>query len=218
MYISNFVSIRPSYESTQQETLDWLVNAHVAAENGDAEFKVKIQEDLNRYGCKPGRIAKRGHVTPDYLHENWDAMEIFRLNEHPSGADLGVRLRLFALHAERAFDKFYRGLHLPPDDMIHVSCTGYVSPSGAQKIVSKKSWGQKTTVTHAYHMGCYASIPALRMGQGFLAIDQGKEVVDIVHTEICSIHANPASHKPDQLVSQSLFADGFIKYSLLKRP
>ena len=218
MFITDFISIRPSYESTQQETLEWLVEAHIAAENGDEEFRTKIQEDLAKYGCKPGRIEKRGHVISDYLHKNWDTMEIFRLNDHPSGADLGVRLKQFAFHADRIFDQYYsKELH-PPDDLIHVSCTGYVSPSGAQKIVSKKGWGQQTTVTHAYHMGCYGAIAALRIGKGFLAADASKERTDVVHTEICSIHANPSKHKPDQLVSQSLFADGFIKYSLLKKP
>ncbi len=54
--------------------------------------------------------------------------------------------------------------------------------------------------------------------KGFLAADLSKNRTDVVHTEICSIHANPSKHKPDQLVSQSLFADGFIKYSLLKKP
>jgi predicted naringenin-chalcone synthase len=99
-----------------------------------------------------------------------------------------------------------------------VSCTGYVSPSGAQKIASIHNWGSQTTITHAYHMGCYASIPAIRIGSGFLALDPEKTRADIVHTEICSLHTNPSNHNADQLVSQSLFADGFIKYSVYREP
>jgi predicted naringenin-chalcone synthase len=34
---------------------------------------------------------------------------------------------------------------------------------------------------------------------------------------MCSLHVNPALHRTDALVSQSLFADGFIKYSLVKQ-
>lgn len=41
-------------------------------------------------------------------------------------------------------------------------------------------------------------------------------VLDIVHTELCSLHTNPSNHSADQLVSQSLFADGFIKYTAKK--
>jgi predicted naringenin-chalcone synthase len=217
VYISDFHSIRPSFESTQQETLNWLVEAHVAAEKGDVAFRAEMKENLARYGCKPGKIEKRGHVTKDYLHLDWNSMEVFRLNEHKAGADLGVRLKLYGHHADRIFESFYENVTIPPEDLIHVSCTGYVSPSGAQKIVSKKQWGKETTVTHAYHMGCYGAIAALRIGKGLLFSDVDKERTDIVHTEICSIHANPSHHKADQLVSQSLFADGFIKYSLLKQ-
>ena len=50
------------------------------------------------------------------------------------------------------------------------------------------------------------------MGRGFLK--NGKHKIDIIHTEVCSIHSNPSLHQDDQLVSQSLFADGFMKYGL----
>lgn len=36
--------------------------------------------------------------------------------------------------------------------------------------------------------------------------------VDVVHTELCTLHFNPLSHSPEQLVVQSLFADGFVRY------
>lgn len=217
MFLTDFYSIRPPYESKQQDTLDWLTKAHITAEKGDEAFATQIQENLARYGCKPDKIETRGHVIADYLHEDWEAMEIYRLHEHGSGVDLGKRMKLYAQHANRVFGQLYEEVTLPPDDLIHVSCTGYVSPSGAQQIVSQKKWGQDTTVTHAYHMGCYGAIVALRLGKSFLAGDEKKQQTDVVHTEICSLHANPASHKPDQLVSQSLFADGFIKYSLVKK-
>lgn len=217
MYIVNFQSIRPDYETTQQETLDWLVEAHVAAENGDESFREEMKAKLARYGCKPGKIEKRGHVTQDYLHQNWDLMDVYRLNEHRAGVDLGVRLKIYSHHADQIFEQFYKDITDAPQDLIHVSCTGYVSPSGAQKIVSKKQWGQTTTITHAYHMGCYGAIAALRIGKGLLFSEEHKEQTDVVHTEMCSLHANPSHHKADQLVSQSLFADGFIKYSLLRK-
>jgi predicted naringenin-chalcone synthase len=39
--------------------------------------------------------------------------------------------------------------------------------------------------------------------------------VDLVHTELCTLHFNPSLHSPEQLVVQSLFADGFICYSAI---
>lgn len=208
MYLYNFHMIRPPFETSQEETLAWLVAAHRAADG------TEIEEPLLRVGCKPDRIAKRGHITPDYLHRDWNQMEIFRLLENPAGLDLSVRNALYAKHSMRVFEEFYPTEENPPEDLIHVTCTGYISPSGAQKLVSKRNWGENTTVTHAYHMGCYGSIPALRMARGFLLSQDEKKRTDIVHTEICSIHANPSLHRLDQLVSQSLFADGFIKYSM----
>ena len=208
MHIFHFHSIRPPFESSQEQTLAWLAAAHRASDG------TEVEESLSRVGAKPDRIAKRGHITPDFLHQNWSEMEIYQLKNRPAGLDLSTRGDIYAKHTEKIFEKFYPTEENPPDDLIHVSCTGYIAPSGAQTLVSKRGWGQNTTVTHAYHMGCYGSIPALRLAQGFLLSKGGRS--DIVHTEICSIHANPSLHGLDQLVSQSLFADGFIKYSVGK--
>lgn len=223
IYLSRFHPLSPPYESSQEDALDWFWAAHYQAEkkkglSGAAlqSFGVELKERIDRVACKKERIARRRHMVPDYLHRDWSLMEIYRLEERESGAALGERGRKFATFVEGLFDQWYQE-ETPPDDLIHVTCTGYVAPSGAQKLVSKKGWGKQTTVTHAYHMGCYASMPALRMARGFLK-EAGKERADIVHTELCSLHCNPALHNADQLVSQSLFADGAIKYSLGLEP
>lgn len=220
--LSKFESIRPPYETAQEQTLEWLVDAHVEAQakyKGREEmelFRENLRAKLWHVGCKPvgnkqEGIRRRGHVLSDYLHRDWKAMQVYCLEEHPSGSNLGERTNIFERHVDQVFEQFYPVDENPPDQIIHVTCTGYVSPSGAQKIVSLRRWNECATVTHAYHMGCYGSIPALRMARGFLMAQGGR--ADIVHTEICSLHVNPLLHTPDQLVSQSLFADGFIKYS-----
>lgn len=215
MQITDFQSIRPPFESKQEETLDWLVEAHAMAE-GNQEFRSSIRKKLWLVGCKPEHIEKRGHVLPDFNHTQWEKMEIYRLHESPEGKNVSARANVFEDEVDKVFEAYYPEGSTPPDDLIHVTCTGYISPSGAQKVISKRNWGVNTTVTHAYHMGCYGSIPAIRMGKGFLASDPSKKRIDIVHTELCSLHSNPAMHRLDQLVSQSLFADGFMKYSIVK--
>lgn len=221
MLLKNFQSIRPPYETNQEDSLNWCVEAHAQAEShtsqSDASFRQTFKEKLWHVGCKPDRIAKRGHVLGDFFHYNWKEMEIYRLHETATGKNLSDRIKIYNFEVEKIFDLYYPEKASAPDDLIHVSCTGYVSPSGAQKIVSKRNWGHSTTVTHAYHMGCYASIPAIRMGVGFLNSAPSKKSVDLVHTEICCLHMNPSQHELDQLVSQSLFADGFIKYSIVKK-
>jgi predicted naringenin-chalcone synthase len=204
----------------QDKTFDWLIEAHAMSEKTlhdlseaeTAQFKEQIREKFWHVGCKPDRIERRGHILADCLHLDWDKMEIFRLKVSPQGEDLSVRMKHFEKFVDEVFESYYPATSPLPTDLIHVSCTGYISPSGAQKIVSKRGSGAKTEVTHAYHMGCYGAFPAIRIGNGFLK--SGKKSVDIVHTEICSLHSNPSLHQTDQLVSQSLFADGFMKYSL----
>ena len=187
MLITNFQKIRPPYESTQAETLEWLVDAHTQAEKtrGKPEseidlFRKEFREKLNHVGCKPHQIAKRGHILTDFLHRDWPKMSVYQLEKQASGAGLDVRIQVFKEHADQVLDQFYEEIINPPDDIIHVTCTGYASPSCAQKLVSKKGWGELTVVTHAYHMGCYGAFSALRMAKGFLQ-SEDKKNLDIVH-------------------------------------
>jgi predicted naringenin-chalcone synthase len=104
----------------------------------------------------------------------------------------------------------------PPSDLLHVSCTGYVSPSAIQRLIEQKGWNGRTQATHVYHMGCYASLPALRIAAGLLTRCGGdiRPRAEVVHTELCTLHFNPADHSPGQLVIQTLFGDGHIRYSV----
>ncbi|MDB6081374.1 MAG: Naringenin-chalcone synthase [Chlamydiia bacterium] len=227
--ISDFQHVRPQYESSQKDTLEWIIKAHTQAESylqGDSlstadknVFCEKLRERLFHVGCKPGVIQKRGHHTPDFLHENWQDMQVYRLAESVQGIGLQARQKLHAEIADKIFDELYEKEVVPPSNLIHVSCTGYASPSGAQRVVSTKNWGEEVMVTHAYHMGCYAAIPALRMASAYLSQrkDEKDNRSDIVHTELCTLHFNPLQHTSDQLVAQSLFADGFIKYSVVQQ-
>jgi len=149
-------------------------------------------------------------------------MPIYPVDVHPEGCGFSARSSFFDEATSHAFQHFYRKSKKGPAHLIHVTCTGYVAPSAAQKIVSQKNWGEQTIVTHAYHMGCYAAIPAIRIGVGFLHTppspikkSSNEQSINIVHTELCSLHMNPLRHSTEQLVIQSLFADGFIKYSVV---
>jgi predicted naringenin-chalcone synthase len=165
-----------------------------------------------RFGCSTDRIAFRNSTLVDFTHTDWDRMRIFPLNQFPSGKPCGDRSLFYREITGEAFEQFYAEGSAPPPVLIHVTCTGYVSPSGAQRLVAKRGWGRSTEVFHAYHMGCYASMPAIRMAAGF--VERGKARVDIVHTELCTLHMDPSQHLPEQLVVQTLFADGLIRYSV----
>lgn len=218
--LSNFHIIRPKHQSSQEVCLDWLVSAHTKAEEQKGEltlaqteaFKKEFSEEFMHVGCKPDKIHSRGHELSDFLHKNWENMDVYNLDQHCEGIGQKERQEIHLGFNNAVFEQYYPKNASPPAHLIHVSCTGYASPSSAQMLVSKRGWGKHTQVTHAYHMGCYASVPAIRMAAS-LAFQDGI-IVDIVHTELCSLHCNPSLHEIDQMVLQSLFADGYIKYSV----
>ncbi|MBI1753527.1 MAG: type III polyketide synthase [Acidobacteria bacterium] len=221
VYLHDFQIQPAAYRSDQGAILEWIAAAHAqaeitlqtpATEEERAVLIRRFRKLVLRFGCSTDRIAFRNSALEDFTHRDWDRMRIFQLNAFPRGMDCGERSRFFSEICEEAFERFYAEDTSPPDVLIHVTCTGYVSPSGAQRLVARRDWGASTEVIHAYHMGCYASMPAIRMAAGFVA--RGKSRVDIVHTELCTLHMDPSQHLPEQLVVQTLFADGLIRYSV----
>jgi predicted naringenin-chalcone synthase len=221
IFLHDFQSQLPKHHSEQGAILEWIAAAHAqaeitlqkpATEEAREALTRKYRKLVMRFGCSTDRISSRNSALDDFTHTDWDRMRIFPLNQYPAGKPCGERSRFYREVSGEAFDQFYAEETEPPAVMIHVTCTGYVSPSGAQRLVAKRDWGRSTEVIHAYHMGCYASLPAIRMAAGF--VERGKSRVDIVHTELCTLHMDPSQHLPEQLVVQTLFADGLIRYSV----
>jgi predicted naringenin-chalcone synthase len=217
--LSSFQSQHPGYSLDQGAALEWLAQAHAraetavrkpATEEAREEIAHRLRRLVLRFGCSTDRVRSRHSALDDFTHTDWERMRIFPLDRFPAGVPCGERSRIFREIGVRAFERFYGEEQEPPDAIIHVTCTGYVSPSGAQRLVASRGWGRGTEVLHAYHMGCYASLPAIRMAAGLVA--QGRRRVDIVHTELCTLQLDPSQHQPDQLVVQTLFADGLIRY------
>jgi predicted naringenin-chalcone synthase len=177
----------------QGELLAWTASQHAT----------EISEKLFALGTGEDKIQKRGFQIPDPLQE--EGMQKLHT------ASLRERMDFYEEEVSTIFEAFYPKEALVPEQLIHVTCTGYIAPSPAQRLLSMRK-ATKSFATHVYHMGCYASIPAVRMASGSLTT--GISSVDIVHTELCSLHFHPFTHKTEQLVIQTLFADGFIKYSV----
>ncbi|MBS0615594.1 MAG: hypothetical protein JSR58_03460 [Verrucomicrobia bacterium] len=182
---------RPKHQFSQEYLLDWVAKAHAAAEQ-NPDLYSSIRERLFKLGSK---VESRGIVIDDCCHENWADMELY-----PHSC-MGKKAKAYdRIVTDTLFDWFPESYALP-SHVIHVTCTGYTAPSPVQQLVSQRS--PQTVVTHAYHMGCYAAIPAMRMAaEGAL----------IIHSELSSLHMNPGTHSLDQLVIQTLFADGFARY------
>ena len=197
--LTQFHSQRPRFEASQAEALEFLAKKHAEAavlEKNEDLTEDRLRALFRRFGVKPNQISKRGLESYEM---SGDVRSILR------------RAEFFSVRASEVFEAFYAQEKQSPSHMIHTTCTGYVSPSPAQRWVTKADWALSTQVTHAYHMGCYASIPSVRMALGF--VRNGDARVDVVHTEMCSLHMNASLHTPEQMVVQSLFADGYMKYS-----
>lgn len=184
--------------------MQWITAAHEKSGSG-------LSKIVSRYVAKPSRVGFRYHCLEDFTHQDWSRMKIFNLEKNVSGADAEIRMNFFEEVANQTFRKFYSEDFSAPEEIIHVTCTGYVSPSAAQVVVSEKKWGQTTSIVHAYHMGCYAAVPAVKIAR------RVQKRIDIVHTELCSLHFNPSTKSVEQLVVQGLFADGLIRYSAFSK-
>jgi len=226
LMLSNFSVRRPQYELRQKRALDWLSEVHSLAEATlkgltepeRAAFASRYAKLLERCACGPERIGQRGHVSADL--GSTTELGLYDVRHFPHGQGSAARSLLFAQVVNAYFEREFATEEHAPSELIHVTCTGYVSPSGAQRLVADKGWGALTHVTHAYHMGCYAALPAILIAAGQLAVPKAfrpansESRVDIVHTELCTLHLDPGDHSPEQCVVQSLFADGFVRYSL----
>lgn len=209
IFITGIQKIRPENELSQEQIRDWLIalGQEITPSSSD-----RISKFITKFGVSSSVIKKRGMFLNDFTKSDSTQREIYNFKENPQGENLKTREMFFKKISDELFLKFYQNEQNPPKDLIHVTCTGYVSPSAAQALASIKNWGKQTSVTHAYHMGCYAAIPAVKIGMGFNSIHHQR--VDIVHTELCSLHLNGGDFSPEKIIVHTLFADGAIKYSI----
>jgi predicted naringenin-chalcone synthase len=214
-FLSHFYSIRPRYELTQAKALNGLLQLRLQMKDRPTEWTSQfIERRLRHFGLANGQIETRGSEIADYTESR---LELFQDGEVPS---LETRMNFFKKRTSEVMSAFYETESEHPSHLVHVSCTGYTAPNAAQELAAKwkRELDQVMTVTNAYHMGCYAAFPAIRMAEGLSLRERNgnkkNSRVDVVHQELCSLHFDPLSLEPEQVVVQSLFADGHIRYSL----
>jgi alkylresorcinol/alkylpyrone synthase len=194
----------------------------------------EVKEKFAKYAVSPDQIRRRQLVFFPRLRDIRFAdgelvlaepapekMHLRLYSADPAdfkGADLKKRHHSFGKVVGDCLAEMYDGIASAPDDLIHVTCSGYLAPSPVERMVAQKEWFD-TTVTHSYHMGCYGAFPAIRMAHGFLSsshfgVTPPKQRVDIVHTELLSGHTNLEDFSAENIITATLFADGFIKYSV----
>ncbi|RZA00646.1 MAG: hypothetical protein EOP11_18070 [Proteobacteria bacterium] len=224
--LSNFEIALPPHRLSQEELKAWTLKRHLASAmlsgTETEESLSRYEKIFDRYAVKSALIGSRYFECPDITGQSVAEGEVYGVTAaSPKGASIGQRTKFFSERANGVLDNFYAAGSPALSHIVHVTCTGYRSPSPAQMLVAKRGWGESVGVTHAYHMGCYAAMPAIRIAEGLVSAREARDTtpelpnqVDIVHTEMCGLHMNPAARSPEQIVVQSLFADGHVKYSV----
>jgi alkylresorcinol/alkylpyrone synthase len=203
----------------------------IDSKEGKRRALAEMQSKFNKYAVSAEQIRRRQLVFFPQLKDiriaggelvlaepDYAPLRIFAGPDDTKGADLKVRHASYGQIVGDCLARMYDDDATAPDDLIHVTCSGYLAPSPVERLVARKEWFS-TTVTHSYHMGCYGAFPAIKMAHGFLAsahhgVTAPKERVDIVHTELLSAHNNFEDFAVENIITMTLFADGFINYSV----
>jgi predicted naringenin-chalcone synthase len=89
--------------------------------------------------------------------------------------------------------------------LVVCSCTGYVTPG--LDILLARDLGLPTDARRVFvgHMGCYAALPGLGVASDYVALNRRPAVVLCV--ELPSLHVQPPTADPQQVVAHALFSD-----------
>jgi len=207
VYITRIDSHAMPHRVPQSQTIDWLqwaVSKSSAPEDAQPDaiaFLDRLREN--------SAIASRGSVLRDFSAARFDHLTLFA-NGTESVADAALEARMH--HHAVAANTIARELFpddIAPDTVFNVTCTGYDSPNPVQRMLSARGW---TNTKHYQigHMGCYAAFPALRLAEAHVR-SGASSTADILHTELCTLHFRPADTRREQLVVQTLFADGAVR-------
>jgi predicted naringenin-chalcone synthase len=97
---------------------------------------------------------------------------------------------------------------LRPDEIglfVVCSCTGYATPGLDILLARDLGMAPDTQRLCIGHMGCYAALPGLGAAADFVAA-RGRPAV-LLCLELTSLHVQPPSDDPQQIVAHALFSD-----------
>jgi predicted naringenin-chalcone synthase len=153
-----------------------------------------------------GVVTRHGVINPAIEDvSGWSTrqrMERYLVEALPLGKEAVGR----ALHAAR----------LDPADVglfAVCSCTGYVSPGLDILLARDLGMSPQTQRLFVGHMGCYAALPGLGAASDFV-VARGRPAL-LLCLELPSLHVQPATRDPQQIIAHSLFSDAAAAAVLL---
>lgn len=217
-FLHDFRPLPVAFSLPQAEIASWLKRGLTRARSGLLGAQDRRALSLyDRFG-RGGAVESRATTLSDFSRRKWRDMKIFQGSRKVVWHQPTLQSRMahfekeVLLLAGRAFPVG----ETAPDYAIQVSCTGYASPHAIQRLVAQRGWNCR--VLHVGHMGCYASVPAAAMAaklvRGEAATGRPNARASLFLAELCTLHLKPAANADEQVVVNSLFADGAIRFDV----
>lgn len=228
--LSNFELglIEPRFSQNRINTnfVKYMATAKCISDNIEEQSKaneilIHVKELVERYAVKEQYVASRcirSLENESFLDSEDIKTESLpsvyqNLFESPEGGTIADRMQLFQDYTIEFLNEIYKEA-IKPDEIIYVTSTGYHAPTPIQYLLNQKSW-YDVEIKNCFNLDCYAAVPAVKMAMASLA-EQENKYVDIVHTEIQSLHLDLLDDAPVNILINSLFGDGAVKYKASK--
>lgn len=215
--------------------VSWLIASARCVESGaadEAAARTIFDETsalVQRFGVKPEHVGGRVMLAFPAELVSGEPLNpaapypgtLTTLGRSAHGDTLDLRMRAYGRRVRAFLDEAYPAVEAAPDDIVHVTCAGYLAPNPIERMIADRRWS--TVVTNSYHMGCYGAFPGVRIANGVLSTSGTtlagvKRRVDVLHTEFVSLHTEVFDHSAGNIITMTLFGDGFIRYSLTPEP
>lgn len=221
-YLHDFRPLSVGAPLAQEDIAAWLKDGLARTRGGKLTEQDRRALALYDRFARGGAVESRASALADYGRRDWAKMTLFRPSDgapwhRPALQD---RMALYEKTVLGLAGRAFRAGEAAPDYAIQVSCTGYASPHAVQRLVARRAWDSR--VLHVGHMGCYASVPAAAMAaklvRGEAATGRRRARAALFLVELCSLHLKPGSSADEQVVVNSLFADGAIRFDVSLAP
>jgi predicted naringenin-chalcone synthase len=204
VYVQHIETLVPENAYSQEFAAEWMKSRL----DGDKQHRL-----VSRVYRHSG-IGTRHSVLPDFRPGAADPLFKIGLDGKLLEPSTRERNERFAQEAKRMSVEVARSAieHYPgatPADVTHVittTCTGFFSPGPDYHIVREVGMRPSTQRYALGFMGCYASLPALRMAHQFCQADPSA-VVMVMAIELCTLHLH-FEDGMDSLTANAIFADG----------
>lgn len=165
-------------------------------------------------------VERRGSVLLQHESGEPESRQSFyakATESNPYGPSTSQRMSTYREHAApllaKACQQTIQLSGLLPERITHlvtVSCTGFSAPGIDHELIERLDLDPSVQRTHVGFMGCHGLLNGLRVASAIANSDRNA-IALVGAVELCSIHQQ-FSEDPQQLVANSLFADGAASF------